>query len=361
MARIVDLTGEAGAYGTRLLAEMGHTVVRVEPASGDAVRRLGPFLGGEPDLESGAFHRFWNAGKQSFTPHLGTEEGRRQLLELVRRSDALVASLPLPVDEAQLMEANPDLVLVRLDDGAPELCLYARSGLMAITGDPSSSPVLMGGHIPLSAVGTYLAIAASSALLVQQMTGRGQTVDVSAQQCLSALAEQATIEYQSAGEVLERRGGRGGITAVAGAIPCADGHWMLSAPPSASGWASFLELTQIPALMEDKTLSDEAARKEKKDYILDTVADWSTGFPADELVERAQKLHVPATPVTTPLHLTQDAQLIARGFLRETDDPAYGKLHVPAGALAALWSSSLAPAPRLGQHNEEILRALHAG
>ena len=107
MARVLDLTSEAGAYGTRLLAEMGHTVVRVEPAAGDAVRQMAPFLGGRPDLESGAFHRFWNAGKQSFTADLGTEEGRRQLLELVRRSDALVASLPLPVDEATLMDANP--------------------------------------------------------------------------------------------------------------------------------------------------------------------------------------------------------------------------------------------------------------
>jgi crotonobetainyl-CoA:carnitine CoA-transferase CaiB-like acyl-CoA transferase len=357
MARIIDLTTEAGAYGTRLLGEMGHEVIRVEPPSGDSLRRLAPHLG-EADLESSAYHRFWNAGKKSFTPDPATTQGRRQLLELVRRSDAVVSSLPLALDERLFFEANPELLLVRLDDGGPELCVYARSGLMAITGDPSSSPVLMGGHIPLSAVGTYLAIATSGALLVQQLTGKGQTVDVSAQQALSALAEQALIEYQSAGEVVERRGSRGGITSVAGALPCKDGHWMVSAPPSPQGWANFLQLTQIPQLMQDEGLSSEAARKEKKDYILDTISEWSSNYEAEGLVERAQQHHVPATPVTSPHQLTRDPQLIARGFLREIDDPKHGRLHVPAGALAALWGTDLAPAPRLGEHNEEILKML---
>ena len=354
-ARIVDLTSVAGAYGTRLLAEMGHEVIRVEPAAPDAVRRLEPCLPGEA-AESGAFHQYWNAMKKSFTPDLGTEEGRRLLTELVSRCDAAVVSLPF--DEDLLRRANPNLVLVRLDEGPPEICNYARSGLMAITGNPEASPVLMGGHIPMSAVGTYLALATSAALFARQLTGKGQTVDVSAQQCLSALAEQAMIEYQSAGEVLERRGARGGVTAVAGALQCADGHWMVSAPPNPKGWVNFLGMTQIPELMDDPALAQESARREKKDYILDTIEKWSSQYPAMELVERAQRHHVPATPVTSALHLTRDAQLVDRGFLREVDHPDYGRVRFPAGALAAMWKTGTKTAPRLGQHNAEILGEL---
>jgi crotonobetainyl-CoA:carnitine CoA-transferase CaiB-like acyl-CoA transferase len=360
MSRIIDLTSETGAYGAHLLAEMGHDVVRVEPPSGDRVRGMAPLIGPEGDSESSAFHQYWNAGKRSLTLDLKSEQGKRTLLALVRKSDAMVASLPLPVDEAALREANPRLVLVRLDDGPPEICAYARSGLMAITGDPSSSPVLMGGHIPLSAIGTYLATAASAALMVQQITGQGQAVDVSAQQCLGALAEQTTIEFQSAGEVLERRGKRGGVTAVAGALACRDGYWMVSAPPTSRGWVNFLEMTKIPALMEDASLVEEASRKEKKDFILDTVEAWSADKDAGPLVERAQELHLPATPVTTALHLTNDPQLEARGFLREIDHPRFGRVKVPAGALAALWGTKMRNAPRLGEHNAEILAELNS-
>ena len=65
MARVLDLTRQAAVYATRLLAEQGHEVIRVEAPAGDAVRRLGPFLGDVPDLEDGAYHQFFNAGKRS--------------------------------------------------------------------------------------------------------------------------------------------------------------------------------------------------------------------------------------------------------------------------------------------------------
>src|SRR5688572_11974062 len=129
MARIIDLTGHAAAYAARLLVETGHDVIRVEPREGDEVRRAGPFLGESVSLETGAVHQFMNAGKRSFTADLTTEGGQRLLLELVATADVVIASLPLPLDESRLTRANPRLVLVRVEDGDPEICAYARSGL----------------------------------------------------------------------------------------------------------------------------------------------------------------------------------------------------------------------------------------
>src|SRR5687767_6797219 len=120
MARILDLTGPAGAYGTRLLAELGHDVVRIESPDGDSLRSLHPHIGGAAGFETSAFHQFMNAGKRSVALDLGTEKGRSLLCALAAKADAVVASLPLPVDEAALIAANKSLILVRLDDTLPE-------------------------------------------------------------------------------------------------------------------------------------------------------------------------------------------------------------------------------------------------
>ena len=137
-------------------------------------------------------------------------------------------------------------------------------------------PVMMGGHIPHSAVWLYLVLASAAALFAKQMTDRGQIVEVSAAQALAALAEQVWVEYASSGETLERRGSRGGITALAGALPCVDGHWMISVPPTPAGWQNFVEMVPDPVFKDDHALADEANRRERKDEILDRISAWST-------------------------------------------------------------------------------------
>lgn len=361
MARVLDLASEVGAYGTRLLAELGHEVVRVEAPGGDALRRLHPHSGAEPNVESSAFHQFLNAGKRSFAADLGSEEGRRLLFALVAKSDAVVASLPLPFDKAELMAANPDLVLVLIDDGPPELCAFARSGLLAITGEPDGRPVLLGAHVPCSAVGIYVAMATAAALFGKLATGAGQVVELSAQQCLAALAEQVWIEFSSSGELLERLGSRGGITALAGALACKDGYWMVSVPPNPQGWENFVQLVPDPAFKDDASMADEAMRRGRKNEILDRVELWSEHRNRDEIVAEAQRRHIPASPVLSPLDLTHDPQLLSRGFLRAVDHPDFGRINFPVGALASLWGKDLPFAPRLGQDNTAILNEFGRG
>ena len=79
MARVVDLAGLAGAYATRLFAEQGHEVIRIERPEGDGLRRLPPFLGEKQDLEHGAYHQFLNAGKKSLALNLNSPRGRKDL------------------------------------------------------------------------------------------------------------------------------------------------------------------------------------------------------------------------------------------------------------------------------------------
>jgi crotonobetainyl-CoA:carnitine CoA-transferase CaiB-like acyl-CoA transferase len=96
MARIIDLAGLVGAYATRLFAEEGHEVVRIEDSAGDALRRLPPFLGDRQDLEHGAYHQFLNAGKKSLTLNLDSPPSQKIFLELLSQSDVLVSGDSLP-------------------------------------------------------------------------------------------------------------------------------------------------------------------------------------------------------------------------------------------------------------------------
>ena len=91
---------------------------------------------------------------------------------------------------------------------------------------------------------------------------------------------------------------------------------------------------------------------------MDRLDKWAARFTKTELVEEAQRRRFPASPVSTPLDLIDDPQLIARGFLKEIDHPEFGRIRFPEGAVASLLGTELTPAPRLGQHNAEILTEL---
>jgi crotonobetainyl-CoA:carnitine CoA-transferase CaiB-like acyl-CoA transferase len=358
MALVLDLTRLSAAYGPRLLAEAGHRLIRIEPADGDEVRRLGPFLQNQLDAESGAYHQFLNAGKESLSLAAETVRGRDVLRSLVRMADCVIVTRGFAYDPEWFLHTNPRLVVVAVDDVPNEICAYARCGLLSLTGHPDGRPMLLGGHAAFTVIGLYVAVAASAALLAGQTSDRGQHIEVSARQCLESVAEQALLSYHTTGTAPNRRGYRGAITAVSGAFPCADGYWMISVPNGPEGWARLMEWIDDPVLSADESLADEAERQRKRDFILDRVSEWSKQHNKEDLVTQAQHRHIPASPVATVLDLARDPQLIERGFLREIVHPQFGKVLFPEGAIASRLGVELSPAPRLGQHTAAILAEL---
>jgi crotonobetainyl-CoA:carnitine CoA-transferase CaiB-like acyl-CoA transferase len=263
------------------------------------------------------------------------------------------------VDESWCLAANPKLVVTKIvDDDDPELCAVARSGLMSLTGHPDRPPVMLGGHVSHLAVGIYVAMATAAALLTRNRSGRGVVATVSVRDSLASFVEQAMVEYSFSGTVTRRRGSRGAITAVSGAMPCKDGHWVISQIHRPGRWSKFVEWIQDPELASDPTLAEEENQHKRRDFIMERLDNWAARFTKSELVEQAQRLHFPASPVSTPLDLVNDPQLIARGFLAEMDHPEFGKILFPQGALASVLGTRLGPAPKLGEHNEEVLTGL---
>jgi crotonobetainyl-CoA:carnitine CoA-transferase CaiB-like acyl-CoA transferase len=358
MALIVDLTRFSAAYATRLFAEAGHRVVRVEPACGDDIRRAAPFIRQTLDLEHSACHQFLNAGKESVTLDPASADGAKALRTLVRTADCAIVTRPFARDAGWFFDANPSLALVEVDDVANELCAYARSGLLSLTGHPGQAPVLLGGHAALSIIGLYVAVAASAALLSAESQGCGQHVEVSAEQCLESLVEQALLTYHTTGDVPERRGLRGMITAVSGAFPCADGYWMVSVPNDLKNWNQLMDWVDDPVLRADPSLAEGGRRQQQRDFILDRLSTWSKSHNKEELVTGAQARRVPASPVATMLDLASDPQLTARGFLQEMDHPQFGNITFPMGTTAKSYGVTLTPAPTLGQHTAAVLAEL---
>lgn len=359
MARIVEITGLAGAYATRLLAEAGHEVIRIEDPNDDGLRSLPPFLGGEAGIENSCYHQFLNAGKKSVILESRTSQGQEILLRLLKTADVLVADRSLPLDDGQIFRSTPLLVYTKITGGdEPEICALARSGLMSLTGQPEGAPMMLGGHLAALASGTYVAVAVAAALQLAQQTGKGMIATVSLRETLESFVEQAMVEFTFSNVITERRGSKGAITAVSGAMPCKDGHWVISQINRPGRWVKFVEWVQDPQLAADPSLAEEANQMKQRDFILERVFAWAKTHNKNELVEAAQRRHFPASPVSTTLDLINDPQLIARGYLQPLDHPQLGSLLFPQGAIAGMHGRSMKPAPKLGEHNDEVLAAL---
>ena len=201
--KVLDLTHHvAGPYSTKLLADFGADVVKVEQPSGDPARRIPPFYHDETGPDKSLLFLYLNTNKQGITLNLKTRQGLDLLMELVRDSDILVENFSprvmpsLGLDYPSLKEINPSLVMVSIanfgqtgpyrDYKANDIVEYALGGLMYIFGGYHREPLKHALHQAQFKAGTNAASAALMALYHQRMTGIGQHVDVSIQESIAS-------------------------------------------------------------------------------------------------------------------------------------------------------------------------------
>ncbi|WP_322859047.1 CoA transferase [Mycobacterium europaeum] len=375
--RIVDLTAFwAGPAATHLLAAFGADVVKVESIQRpDGIRYSGGMRTDVDDWwEYGWVFHAMNTNKRSVTLDLGSEDGRRLFTELAAGADVVIENFsPRVMDHFgltadMLLNVNPELVVARMPafglDGpwrdrvgfAPTMEQIA--GLAWVTGLPDAPPVTPRGACdPLA--GVHAAFAVLAALNFADRTGSGQLVELPMlETVLNATAIQA-IESEVFGVTLTRRGNRGHGDAIQNIYRCAgQDNWIAVTVRDDRQWRALVELMGRPAWC-DEELSTVAARRHRADDVDRRLAEWFADLPLDATVEQLAGAGIPAAPVVSPSLVTDNPQLRHRGFLQTLHHPSTGAGLYPCPPFARLAGQDnwlLRPPPRLGEHNEDVLR-----
>ena len=366
--KVLDLTHHvAGPYCTRLLADYGADVIKVErPHTGDPARRLSPFQNDIPQPEESGLFLHLNVNKRSITLNLQSRLGRQIIERLVRWADILVESfrpgtmarLGLPFDALSCI--NPSLLMVSIsnfgqtgpyrDYSLDEITGYAMGGMMHANGLAEREPLKLGGRVGLYQAGTVAAGAALTALYGARATSRADHVDVSIFETQAGSIDRRAnwiLACQYTGENAQRIG----PTLYSAQRPTMDGYiemWTVGA--------------MLPRLAN--ALGIDIHHPERQADLLEElearVLDWSLSHTKQELWFKAQEQRIPSGPLNYIDEVLSDPQFRAIGFWDNAEHPHTGNVRLPGGPFAPHTSPRQLrrPSPTLGQHNREVLSGL---
>jgi crotonobetainyl-CoA:carnitine CoA-transferase CaiB-like acyl-CoA transferase len=356
--RVIDLsTGIPGAYATKLLADAGADVVKVEPPGGDPLRRWSA-TGADLRSRDGALFQFLHTSKRSVVGGPNDPEVRA----LVEGADLAVESFEHDaLDSVALCAAAPGLVLLSITPfgrsgpyaGRPasEFTVQAECGSIGARGLPDQAPFMAGGRTTEWVGGTFAAVAALAAVRRARRTGRGEHVDFS-------LLEVMNIAGTMYGDLFHSLAGRPPCTAPARTVevpsiePTVDG-WVGFNTNSRQQYRDFLLLIERPDLLEDEELARIDGRWRRLDEWNEIVRAWTTRHTTAEIVEKAALLRIPVAPVNDGRTVLAHEQFESRGvFVR---NPGGGFLQPrPPYLVDGVGPPPPEPAPRLGEHTGRI-------
>jgi crotonobetainyl-CoA:carnitine CoA-transferase CaiB-like acyl-CoA transferase len=375
--RVLDLTHHiAGPYCTKLLADYGADVIKIErPDGGDPARRYGPFPHDEPHPEKSALFLHLNTNKRGITLNLKTSAGKELVAELVRRVDVVVENFSprvmprLGLAYDTLERLNPRLVMTSIsnfgqsgpyrDYKAQDILIYAMGGPMHQTGVAEREPMKMAGNLMQYQGGTMAATATLVGVWGAQLQGFGQHIDVSLFETQAGSVDRRSTflaAYAYAGETFPRQASGAQGLLPRGIYPCQDGYVCIHV--TNEWWPRLAQMLGRPDLLTDPKFATAAARlRVEHQGEFDAIFyPWLLTRTKQEIMERAQAARVLATAVNTPEDVLRDRHFQARGFFVEVDHPSAGRVTQPGPPFRmgeTPWCIRRC-APHLGQHNEEV-------
>jgi CoA:oxalate CoA-transferase len=381
--RVLDL-GQVynGPYCGLLLAAQGAEVIKVEPPGGEIVRRHAISPGG-------ASYSFLmlNAGKKGMTLNLKHPRGREVFLDLVARSDvvlenfrdaSVMADLGLGWDV--LSHVNPRVILAAgrgyrqgspYDGcGAMDFTVQAISGHMAITGFPDQPPVKAGATLCDMLGSVHLFGAILLALRERERSGRGRPVEVAMLDATFPALMAYSSPYLEKGLDTGRTGNRHSVPGSSpyGIYPTSDDGWVAIMCVTDAHWRSFCVVTADTELGSDERLRTGPARAAERDRIDRRVAAWTRTAARADAIAALTAGGVPCAPVRSLPEAVDDPYNVEQALLRRVTYDGWGDVRVLGSPIqlrepsrdgvAPAAPPALAPPPRLGEHNHEVLRAL---
>ncbi len=384
--RVLDFTHYvSGPYCTKLLADFGADVVKVErPPDGDGTRRIGPFPGDEPNPEKSALFLHLNTNKRSVVIDLKQGDARDMVSKLVLWAEVVVenfrpgVAVRLGIGFDQIHAMNPELIYTSIsnfgqtgpyrDYRGSEIVFYGMGGEMHSTGLADREPLKLGGNVGLYQAGAVAAVATLGAVLAGSFSPEGgegpppgQHIDVSILETQLGSVDRrqsALLAHQYTGE-LSRRPASGGSGGYPNAVyPCSDGYLQINGsrmyfPRAVALLGNPPELAEPrwrnPASQGDPAMQDEFESEHFLPWILDRTR--------AEAWQAAQENRVLSGPINTMADLDVDPSFNSRGVFVEKDHPAAGALRYPGRPFMMTKSpwQLRQTAPLLGQHTAEVL------
>jgi crotonobetainyl-CoA:carnitine CoA-transferase CaiB-like acyl-CoA transferase len=364
---VLDLTSNlAGPYAAMMLADHGADVIKIEqPGEGDAARQMPPFVNGES-----APFMVWNRNKRSVTIDL--KKDREVFLKLVDKADFVVENFRagvmqrLNLDWPALHARNPKLILGSISGfgqtgpyrnrGGFDLITQAMSGLMSVNGPEDGPPYRLPIAISDVTAGMFLAFGMLAALEARHRTGQGQHVETSLLEAATSLCVYEAAHYFATGTRPPRIGQQHRGSSPYQVFATADGYITIGASTQ-KFFHGLCELVGLPDLFDDPRFHTLADRVSNNKALVALLAAKVELQPSSHWLTALEVAGIPAGPVLHFDEVFTDPQILAREMVVETSHPATGKFRT-VGVTVKLSDTPgkvHSPAPRLGEHNNEVL------
>ncbi len=365
--RILDFSWVlAGPYATRMLADFGAEVVKVQP-----------LLAESADKFDRGYYNTWNRNKLGITLNLNKPQGVALAKRLVGISDAVVENFTPRVmanwglDYGSLKKIKSDVIMLSMstmgqtgpwrDYTGFGPTVQAFSAITYLTAFPGKPPLGLGTSYADHVAGLIACLALLGAMEYRQRTGEGQYIDVSQVEAMASLLGSAVLDYTLNGREIEPVGNRSTGAVPHGVYRCrGDDRWCAIAVFTNDEWQGFKRALGNPTWTEDEKFTTPSSRLENVDELDRLVERWTGQHTAEEVMALLQKEGVAAGIVQNASDLASDPQLKAQGFFIELDHPELGKTisdatpvklsDTPAGYERA--------APVQGQDNDYVYKHL---
>lgn len=375
----------AGPHATKLLADMGAEVIKVESVrSWDPHRMIvgsgnlpNGEMGPDPWNRSGWFNTL-HQSKYGITAEIRHPEGKSLLEELVRVSDVVIENFRAGAlarrgfDYQTLRRLRPDIVVVSMPafgNSGPwrDFIQYGigqeqLGGISSMNGYlDEEGPVKSGVNFGDPISGAHAAGAVLSALWRRRRTGAGAFIDVSQLESSVSVIGEHLLGYQMDSVLPGNRGNRHPVYAPHGSYRCqGDDRWITIAVVSDAQWATMCDVMSMPHLAVDERFADLLNRHQHQDELDEIISSWTRGWDSTELTLLLQDNGIAAAPVMSGEDIFNDPHYQERELMQLVDHPSAGPHLLPGTA----WKMSRTPgrirwpSPTLGQHNEFIFEHL---
>ena len=389
--RVLDLSRIwAGPYCTKLMADMGAEIIKMESLSVydshrgpiNPARGIAAYPDGEPGDEPWNRNGWFNClhlSKYGITLELTSETGRNVFDQLVSISDVVIENFRqgslerLGYSYETLRRLRPDLIYVSMPafgNSGPWQKYLAYgigqeqlSGMAHMTGYRGEGPMKSGINHGDPITGSHAAGVLLAALRYRKRTGKGMYIDVSQQESAVSLIGADVLAYQLTGEEPQRRGNRSPYFAPHNSYRCAgEDRWVAIAVTNDEEWRQLAQLVGGSELSADPRFATLAGRLENEDQLDDLISGWTVDKKAYDLCHLLQREGVPASPVMGGPDLLADPHYAARGTFVRINHEQVGEKTYPG----IPWKMSATPgkarwaSPTLGQHNRQIYGELLA-